>query len=122
MISKQLTEHYTSIVKNSKMTKEESDALFERLMYQEEKAKEKLTNQRKETMMEEIKRNTHKPSINGNPYHSTSNFKSISERTDEIMKKREDKINEAKKKHFLNVEEEIEKECTFKPHINTKNK
>lgn len=110
-------DHYKTIVNQSKMRKDESDALFDRLMMQKEKFTQEISKKRKDNIQKFMKENTHQPSIN-KKLNFNSNFKALPERIDDIIEKREKKRTEAKKRHTIAVEEEMTKECTFTPRIN----
>ena len=101
------------------MSKNDSDAVYERMMERQDLGKEKKIRLKKDTVLRAIKECTYKPRIN--KMRQSTSMKNITERTAEILERRCKKRRYMKQKELLEIECELNENCTFTPKINQKN-
>jgi len=117
-VNDQLLTHFKNLKKKNKLTKEDSDALYQRLMDRQGRKKDRIAEAKRKYKREEYSECTYKPKINRKKGYRR-NMKGISNRVGEILECREKKKEEIKKRRRLKEESEL-KNCTFKPKINRK--
>lgn len=109
------------MINDSKLTPEESNAIFERMMEKKRKTDKEICKKRKENYKKILEENTHVPCLNKRKLKKgkeTEDFKTLTSRIDEIIEIRREKREEAKRKRFHKEKEEMRRECTFTPNIN----
>jgi hypothetical protein len=117
-VNDQLLTHFQNMKKKSKMTKQDSDALYNRLMERQGKKRERIAKVKRKYKQEQYMECTYKPKINKRK-NGQRKMKGISKRVDEILNFREKKKEELKKRRLDREQDEL-KNCTFKPKINKK--
>jgi len=109
MISK-----YENLHEEKKITKTQSDAIYQRMMnYEKEKLrrKEKI---KRESLKNEILNCTHKPKV----HKGRGRGMELVDRVNEIIEMRQQKINSIKYEERRKIENEMKMQCTFTPEIN----
>ena len=108
--------NYEILKEEKKITKTQSDALYNRMMSYEREKNRKKERIKRESIHNDILNCTHQPKI----LRKRGRGMELVDRVNEIIELRQQKIQNIKLEEQKKFEKEMKKECTFTPTINKK--
>lgn len=121
LVNKELLVEYKNAQKKSKLSIQESNAIYNRLMEHQGKKKTRIAQVKKMYKTRQYSECTYQPKINKSSKKITQR-KNISNRVNEILEKREKKRELMKRREQKSKEIHLMENCTFAPKINRKKK
>lgn len=117
-----LLSEFKNAKRRNKLSLEESNAIYKRLMKTKDKSMSKIARVKKMYKRKEFEECTYQPKINRSSSKLVvkKNRKNLSNRINDILEEREKKRQKIRKEKDINKERDIIENCTFTPKINRK--